>query len=244
MTRIARAVAVDVPYHVTHRGIRGADIFFDADDRRRYLDDLAGRAVDGGLDIWGWCLMTNHIHLLVVPRRRDALARVIGRAHQRHSQRINAAHGWRGHLWADRFYSTPLDDLHLWTAIKYIELNPLRAGLVRRAEEWSWSSARHHSGVPARDWPGELPATGSPFGGTRPHPLDGRPMAWADWLSLGLEAEAIDRLRRATMTGRPCGSESFAQGLEAQLGRVLTPQKRGPKSTAPNQQPNEENLFQ
>ncbi|MCE5230417.1 transposase [bacterium] len=237
MSRIARAVIVDVPYHVTHRGIRESDVFYTDHDRRHYLDDLANRASDRGLDIWGWCLMTNHVHLVVVPRKRDALASVIGHVHQRHAMRINKAHEWRGHLWADRFYSTPLDEAHLWAAIKYVELNPVRAGLARYAEEWLWSSARAHCGLKPATGSTALPAVGSPFGGTHPHPLHGRPISWSDWLRLGLEAEALDRLRRATMTGRPCGSAEFACGLEAQLGRNLTPQRRGRKPAPIPDQP-------
>jgi putative transposase len=175
--------------------------------------------------------MTNHVHLIAVPRRADALAVAIGRAHQRHSLRINRAHGWQGHLWAARFHSTPLDEEHLWAAIKYVELNSVRAGLVGRAQEWPWSSARLHAGLKAPEAAG-LPAAGCPFGGTRPHPLTGRPIGWRAWLALGLEAEALERLRRTTMTGRPCGSEAFARRLEKRLGRRLREQKRGRKPSS------------
>lgn len=251
MSRIARAVAVNVPYHVTHRGIRGFDVFYSDHDRHRYLDDLAGCASDRGLDVWGWCLMSNHVHLIVVPRRSDSLARVIGPVHQRHAKLINADHGWGGHLWADRFYSTPLDESHLWTAIKYVELNPVRAGLVHLGEEWLWSSARYHSGLDGVKESAALPAAGSPFGGTHPHPLNGKLIAWREWLGLGVDAEAIDRLRKATLTGRPCGSESFTDELESRLGRRLTPQKRGrkpcpksdPDSTPPGHIDTSDELF-
>jgi putative transposase len=145
MTRLARAVAVGFPYHVTHRGNRRQDIFFSDDERRTYLDWLREYSRASGLEIWAWCLMSNHVHLLVVPAREDALARAIGLTHRRHALALNAAHRWTGHLWEHRFFSTALDESHLWAAVRYIEQNPVRAGLVGRAEKWCWSSARCHA---------------------------------------------------------------------------------------------------
>ena len=106
---MARVVSVGTPYQVTHRGNRRGEVFFGELDRQLYLADLAVWAHDSGLEVWGYCLMTNHVHLVAVPRRADALARAVGRVHQRHARRLHAQHGWTGHLWANRFYSTPLD---------------------------------------------------------------------------------------------------------------------------------------
>jgi putative transposase len=230
MARHARVVVPGIPYHVTHRGNHRRDVFLEPLDRELYLADLAVWAHDCGLRVWGYCLMTNHVHLLAVPDRPDALARAVGRVHQRHARRVHARHGWTGHLWANRFFSTPLDTPHLWAAIRYVELNPVRAGLVGRAEQWPWSSA----GVHAAGEPGSpLLDPTRPFGASRPDPRSGRPMDWTDWLALGEDGEATDRLRRATLTGRPCGDEAFVERLESALGRELKPKKRGrpPKVT-------------
>lgn len=229
MTRIARVVIADIPYHVTHRGNRGEAIFFSEADRIDYLRDLAACARDAALDLWGYCLMTNHVHLLVVPRASDSLARGIGRTHLRHSRRANGRQGLSGHLWANRFFSTPLDESHLWTAIRYIELNPVRAGLADAATDWRWSSARAHAGLFTIP-PESLLAPDRPFCGQRHHPLTGKPITWTEFLALPLEIEALDRLRRATLSGRPCGSEAFTADLESRLSRSLTPAPRGRKA--------------
>ena len=225
MARLARVVYPGCPHHLTHRGNRREDVFFCDEDRRAYLEELASAAGRFGLRVWGWCLMSNHVHLLVVPKRADSLARAVGLVHARHSRRLNDARGWTGHLWASRFYSTPLDQAHLWTAIRYLELNPVRAGLVRRAEAWPWSSARAH----VLGAPDPLLDPARPFAAGARDPLTGRPLAWGKWLARGLNEEETAALREATRTGRPCGSEAFVRELEKALARPLAPQKRGRK---------------
>lgn len=170
--------------------------------------------------------MTNHVHLIAVPRRPESLARGIGRAHQAHTRRINRPRRWTGHLWANRFYSTPLDAPHLWTAVKYVELNPVRARMVARAAAWPWSSAAAHAGLAA---PHAVLAPGRPFPGQPSDAMTGRPISWAEWLAAGLEEDAADRLRLATSTGRPMGDEPFVARLESELRRTLAPQPPGPK---------------
>lgn len=219
MARVARAVALGIPHHLTHRGNRRETVFFDDDQRRAYCHWLREYAGEHGLRIWAYCLMSNHVHLLAVPDRDEAMARAIGRAHMRHARRVNRERGWRGHLWANRFYSTALDEAHLWRAVKYVELNPVRAGVVARAEDWPWSSARAHA------W-GEDDALLDP---DRPFPAPEKVGQWSAWLSAGQSDEEIAAIRRNTKTGRPCGDESFVTMVEDLLGRILRPQKRGPK---------------
>lgn len=225
MARLARVIIPGLPYHVTHRGNRRGAVFFCDDDRRNYLYELGEAAVRFRLKIWGWCLMDNHIHLLAVPVDARALARTIGLAHARHARRLNAPHGWTGHLWASRFFSTALDTPHLWTAIRYVELNPVRAGLAARAEDWPWSSARAH----ALGTPDPLLDPARPFAAGARDALTGRFLTWGDWLARGLTEDETEALRLATRTGRPCGGAAFVAELEAKLARPLAPQKRGPK---------------
>lgn len=219
---MARVVVAGEPHHVTHRGNLRADVFLSQAERECYIRLLSQCASAAGLEIWAWCLMTNHVHLLVVPRNKDSLRRGVGLAHQRYAAVINEQHGWTGHLWANRFYSTPLDTLHLWHAVKYVELNPVRAGLVGRAEDYEWSSARAHAGLTTSD---PLLTPGGPF--------PGGISDWACWLAEGLEEEVYQRIRRCTYTGRPCGSGEFVRRLESQTGRTLAPQRRGRKPRAP-----------
>lgn len=225
MTRLARIVYPGVPHHVTHRGNRRQDIFTLPADRAAYLDDLRAYATKAELDIWAWCLMTNHVHLLAVPRREDSLARGVGLAHRRHAVRMNRREGWTGHLWANRYFSTSLDEAHLWACVRYIELNPVRAGLAERAEEWPWSSARAHCGLaadsllsPDRPFPGDI----ADWSRWLREPWDGRD-----------EAALADDIRRCTKSGRPCGDKQFVDWLEERLRRPLRPAKRGRKSANP-----------
>jgi putative transposase len=145
------------------------------------------------------------------------MARAIADAHRKYSRRINEREGWTGHLWANRFYSTPLDDRHLWCAARYVEMNPVRAGLVQHAEDYPWSSAATH-----------VQGNQDPLlSGDRPFP--GVVTNWAEWLALGVQELEVQAIRENTQSGRPSGSQSFIQELEARSGRSLRPQKRGPK---------------
>ncbi len=191
MARIPRIVHRDCPFHVTHRGNRREPVFFDTASCDRYLELLREYGERFGLRIWAYCLMPNHVHLIVFVERLDSMARAIGIAHRCYSRWINSREDWTGHLWANRFFSTPLDDLHLWVAVRYVELNPVRAGLVERPERYPWSSARAHA-LRSRD---SLLADGRPFPGSVAD--------WSAWLLRGMGDPAFDRIRANTSTGRP-----------------------------------------
>ena len=145
MPRIARAIAVGCAHHITQRGNNRQDVFFVDEDRRVYLELLQEQAQKYGLEILAYCLMTNHVHLVAIPHEEEALAQAIGRTHFRYTQYVNRFHGRSGHLWQGRFHSCALDGRHLWPALKYVELNPVRAKLCRRAWQYPWSSAALHT---------------------------------------------------------------------------------------------------
>ena len=217
MARLARVIVPGFPHHVTHRGNRRDDVFLEEGDRETYCGFLSDCAAKAELEIWGYCLMTNHVHLIVVPKHEDSLARGVGLAHRRYAVWINKREGWSGHLWANRYFSTPLDEPHHWAAIRYVERNPVRAGLVEAAAECRWSSARAHV----------LGADDALLPFNRPYPGPGPDCC--QWLSDPEQEEATSRLRRYTKTGRPCGGPAFVASLEETLGRSLRPLKRGPK---------------
>ena len=149
---MARVVAEAVPHHITQRGNNRQDTFFLPDDRRFYLETLRAKCRDYGVVVLGYCLMSNHVHLVAVPRRADALAQALGQAHGKYARWFNRRYRRSGHLWQNRFYSSALGGAHLETALAYVDLNPVRAGLVRSAELYEWSSAAAHlTGDPGRE---------------------------------------------------------------------------------------------
>jgi len=220
MARIARVVVPACWHHVTQRGNRRQTVFFDDTDRTLYLQLLARYAGQCSVRIAGYCLMGNHVHLIVIPSRGNALARSLGRAHVDYARWLNLRRGETGHVWQNRFFSCPMDARHQWEALRYVEQNPVRAGLVSAAEAWRWSSAQAHTGgidrlgiLDMAEW--ERCWTGA---------------SWRQALASGMEDAALqERIREATRTGRPAAEDEFIKKLEAEQSRCLRPQKRGPK---------------
>ena len=217
MPRMSRVVVSGVAHHITQRGVRRAPIFLDEHDRLQYAEILAENCARYGVRIRAYCWMTNHIHLIAVPEKGDAFARTFRRAHSRYAREFNRKHGFSGYLWQDRFYSSPLDPSHMWAAIRYVEQNPVRAGMVANAEDYRWSSAR------ARCL-GEFDALLDPDWDS---PIEG--MAWAEWLSASDDPLADRIIRVNTVSGMPCGDGAFVEQLERFAGRVLRRQRPGPK---------------
>jgi putative transposase len=119
------------PHHIIQRGNRRQEVFFSNEDRKTCLDYLRLYAKTSAIDFWGYCLMNNHLHLIAVPQNEDSFARGFAEAHRRYTRYINFRKGWRGYLWEGRFKSYLLDEAHLYAAIRYIERNPVRAGIVK-----------------------------------------------------------------------------------------------------------------
>jgi len=211
MPRIARAVAVGVPHHVTQRGNNRQDVFFVDEDRTAYLHFLKAHAERFDLAIYGYCLMTNHVHLIVVPETDDALSKAIGRAHYDYTRYVNRLHGRSGHLWQNRFFSCPLDEPHYWTAMSYVERNPVRANMVRKAWRYPWSSASAH--VTGEDAAGLLDLS---EWRTKKDCDD-----WARHLSEAQDRETVAAMRSCLRTGRPLGSDTFISKIETFVGRRL-----------------------
>ena len=215
MPRMARTVVAGIAHHVTQRGNRKEDVFFTAQDRRRYLELLKSYSEQHGLKILAYCLMSNHVHLVVVPKSENTLAATLKPVHLRYAQHVNWTHKLGGRLWQGRYYSCPLDDQHCLAAIRYVETNPVRAGLVKKAEEYRWSSAAVHTGQ--RSDP-----ILSPFSkGESDTP------GWSAWLAEKPSDEMMERLRLSTRTGRPAGSATFIERLEQTCGRILRPKPGG-----------------
>jgi putative transposase len=210
MPRIARVVIPGYPHHVTQRGVRGMDIFRSDSDRRAYLEILAEAGGKHGLGFWAWCLMSNHVHLLAVPERPGSLAGAIREAHWRYTRLVNFREGVRGHLFQERFHSCPVQkDRQLVAAARYVELNPVRAGLVRRAEDWPWSSAAFNAGRRPEDPLLEASVVAGMFG------------SWRRVLRDGEEEAERRRTELHISKGWPLGEERWVRRLELESGQRL-----------------------
>jgi putative transposase len=224
--RTARVVAVGVPHHVTQRGNYRQQVFFSDAQRRLYLALLGEQAERHRLRILGYCLMPNHVHFIVVPEAETSMARGFGRTHSAYSRYLNALRGRSGHLWQNRFRSAPLGRDHLIRALRYVDLNPLRARLIERAESYRWSSAAAHVSGADRFGLIDQPSWRDVV------PLDD----WAEVLAVSPPAEPSwqRRLRAATYSGKPLGSNEFVADLERRFGLSL--ELRGPGRPRKNPQ--------
>jgi len=214
MPRAARLIVEGYPHHITQRGNNREQVFFDMGDYLAFIEQLKRFRDKYHLEIWAWCLMPNHFHLLAVPHDADGLAKGMGSASLVYTQHLNRKYDRSGRIWQNRYFSCVVDDGdYLLAAARYLELNPVRAGKVRRAEEWPWSSARHHllgkQDPLAVDFPG--------FPG---------PQAWRELLGAE-DAGQTERLRKATSGGRPFAGAELLAELEKRTGRRLTPGKPG-----------------
>ena len=216
MSREARLVVPGYPHHVTQRGNRKQSTFFCDDDYRSYLRLLRENLTNAKVEIWAYCLMPNHVHLVAVPETDTSLARLFRSTHHRYARMVNARNGWQGHLWQERFYSSVMDERHLLAAVRYVELNPVRAGLCQKPTQWRWSSVHAH-------------LNDSPDPVVNSRPMHDRVSNWAEYLSESDDHDLLSNLRRQTQTGWPAGDKEFISGLESRCARRLRRLKPGPK---------------
>ena len=224
MARLPRLVVPGYPHHLTQRGVRSMDVFTSDNDRIFYLSFVAEECKRHGVEILAWCLMTNHVHFVAVPKTEQALARAFGEAHRRYTRMKNFAEGVRGYLFQGRFSSSVLDQNHLLAAVRYVELNPVHAGITPLAEMYTWSSARFHLGLVEND---PLVADTGLF------------ELVSNWEEFLLHDDGgIESVVVATRTGRPAGDEAFLDKVESVTGRNMRrkmagrPKLRSPDATA------------
>lgn len=216
MARIARVVVPGIPHHITQRGNRRLETFFTEADYREYLYLMSEWCSRSGVQVWSYCLMPNHVHLIATPESADGLRRGIGEAHRRYTRYINFQKGWKGHLWQGRFASFPMDEKYLIATARYIELNPVRAKIVKNAEDYKWSSCRAH--IQGED---DLLVKVKPLLEIMPD--------WQEFLFAGLSEDDHKVIRQHERTGRPLGGENFIDRLEQLTSRLLRKKKPGPK---------------
>ncbi len=223
MARLPRVVVVDVPHHVTQRGNARQVVLSSDADRVTYLELLWEYSELYGVSLLGYCLMSNHVHLIAVPHTAEALSQSLKQAHGRYAAYWNARRSSSGHVWQGRFYSCPLGESHLWTGLRYVELNPVRAGMVAAAELWKWSSAAAHCDMTSPAPMLEMERWRKRWTASQ----------WGQFLGEAESVEDVTALRHFTHTGRPLGTLDFVADLEELTLRPLAPRKGGrPKKSA------------
>ena len=218
MPRLPRIVIPGIPHHVTQRGNRRQRTFFCEEDYATYIDLMAQSCRLFDVEVWAYCLMPNHVHLIAVPKETDGLAKAIGRGHEQYTRYINFKKKWRGYLWQGRFGSCPMDETHLIRSAVYIELNPTMGRLVADPKAWKWSSVHCH-----------LKRQESAL--CQPEALLQRIPDWESFLAEGLKDSAGKLLEKHVRTGRPLGSKAFVEELEKLTGLELVPKKPGRKKS-------------
>jgi putative transposase len=216
MARLARIVVPEIPHHVTARGNRREPIFFEDGDQEVYLDLLCEQLAKARVELWAYCLMPNHVHLILCPATAEGLALALGAAHRRWANFVNARGRWRGHLFDGRFASVAMEEDHLIAAVRYVALNPVRARLVERAADWPWSSVHAH-------------LAGCDDGRVSVRPVLERTERFEDLIQTNADDPAFAALRAAETTGRPLGTAEFVADLERRLGRPIARRAPGRK---------------
>jgi len=217
MARMASAIAPRIPHHVTQRGNRRQQTFFNDEDYYSYLELMSEWCAKYHVETWAYCLMPNHIHLIAVPETKDSLNLAIGEANRRYTRRINFREGWRGHLRQGRSSSFIMEERYPLACTRYVALNPERAGLVKKPEEWPWSSAGPHvkgkDGILVKAKPLRKMVNGN----------------WKKFLAVDAQEPEIELFRKHERTGRPLGADSFIEKMELLLNRRLKLRKPGSK---------------
>ena len=215
MARIARVVAENIPHHVIQRGNRNQPVFFSDEDKSAYLNILQKHLKINEVSIWAWCLMDTHVHFVAVPSDKETFCRAFAETHRLYSRMINFREGWKGYLFQGRFSSFPMDENYLYAAVRYVENNPVKAGIAKNAHDYKWSSAAAHV-LGSSD-----PILSRCF-------LDLEIRDWNNFLRSGIDKES-DMLDKYAKTGRPLGDGSFVEKLERLIKRPLKKAKPGPK---------------
>jgi len=221
MPKFARLIIPDCPHHIIQRGNRRQTVFFDDADKEFYLKLLKRHGDRAGIIFHSYCLMSNHVHLIAVPKEKESFAKGIGEAHRKYTTVINIREDWKGFLWQGRFISFPLDETHLYSAIRYIERNPVRSNLIRKAEDYPWSSARAH--VFKQN---DVLISG--------HENILKIEDWSAYLEEPDDKGFIEQIEQHEKTGRPLGSDKFVRELEKLTGRKILRRPPGRKMKTDN----------
>ena len=214
MARIKRIVIPNTPHHVTQRGVRSMNIFFKDEDYSYYKELLLAQCQLHDLKIISYCLMTNHVHLIVIPKHQESLSKAIGETHRLYTRKINFEQKVKGHLFQERFYSTPLGEQHFLYALKYVEQNPVKAYMVKCPWDYRYSSVRHRLNLQKED---ELLSD---------YEVIDNITNYKEFLQEDTQTKFI---KEKTRTGKPCGDEKFYDKVQLLTGVDYKKKKPGPR---------------
>jgi putative transposase len=212
MPRIARVVAEGYPHHIIQRGNNRQNVFFDSEDRVFYLELLKKYSKECGNSVHAYCLMENHVHMLLTPERQDSLAKAMQKLSLRFTQHINRKFNRTGRLWECRYFSAIVDkETYLWSVLRYIEKNPVRAKLVERPAQYKWSSANN------------------PYKKEIVTPIldEHEQQEYINFLNKPEDEIQIQLIRNKTYSGKPIGSTVFVNHIEKILERDLDTRPKG-----------------
>lgn len=216
MARLPRLIVPGIPHHIVQRGNRNQTVFFSDSDRYRYMLLIRNAACEYGISFLSWCLMDNHVHLIAIPEMEKSFASCFRKAHSQYSYYVNSQHDWRGHLWQCRFHSSPLGPSYLYNAIRYVEQNPVRAGMTLNPWDYRWSSAGFHTGQ--RKYDLLLHST------LNVHiDIDN----WQEYLSINPETVQTLKIRKAAKMNSPVGKQWFIKRIVNTHGENSVPNARG-----------------
>ncbi|MDZ4383721.1 MAG: transposase [Thermodesulfovibrionia bacterium] len=224
MPRIARAVALEFPHHIIQRGNNREKVFINEEDKKKYLSLLKEYSGKWDAYILAYCLMSNHVHLLARPTRNESLYKMMQGITLCYTQYFNRTYKRTGRLWESRYHSCVVDkEKYLWAVARYIEQNPVRAKIVKKADDYPYSSAKAHILGIEEEMLGEAL-------------FESRQMKdYAELMKAGIKEEEINDIRNRTRSGRPIGGESFIVKMERKLDRIFKVRPRGRPKKVKNQ---------
>ncbi|MEE8597486.1 MAG: transposase [bacterium] len=213
MPHTASTVIPKLPRHITQRGSCRHNIFQDDEDRLKYLSWIEEYSKKYHLSLFAYCLMDNHVHFIATPQKEDSLAGVLSIVHIRYSQYINKKRKASGSLWQGRFYSCTLNRSHLMATIRYVEKNPVRVGVVKKAWQWKWSSAAAHIDT----------ANQMIYLEDITKLIDVSTRSWKQYLDTDEDEKDINDIRKHTLLGIPLGTAaSFNVKPDKKVGRLVS----------------------
>ena len=219
MARIKRIVIPNTPHHITQRGVRSMNIFFKHEDYEYYKELLFTQCKLHDLKIISYCLMTNHVHIIAIPKHKESLSKAIGETHRLYTRKINFEQKVKGHLFQERFYSTPLDEEHFLYALRYVEQNPVKAFMVKYPWDYKYSSAKYRLNLVKED---KLLSNYEPIDNI---------VNYKEFLQETTQTKFIEE---KTRTGKPCGDDDFYDKIKLLTGVDYSKKKPGPKKKDEN----------